>query len=126
MATHETGELVDHVRDGAADTLDTKDEHGRDCSSESVTAADSPRDEEENVGFSREISNGKGELAQGAGTGTDGKRGNELQDQTNLLPIKQVIFVFLGLTCALLCSLLDQTMYVLSPSHPFLILTYAV
>jgi hypothetical protein len=34
----------------------------------------------------------------------------QLQDQTNLLPVKQVIFVFIGLTCALFCSLLDQTM----------------
>lgn len=35
-----------------------------------------------------------------------------LQDQTNLLPIKQVIVVFVGLSCALFCALLDQTMLV--------------
>lgn len=34
----------------------------------------------------------------------------ELQDQTNLLPTRQVITVFAGLTAALFCSLLDQTM----------------
>jgi hypothetical protein len=34
-----------------------------------------------------------------------------LQDQTNLLPAKQIIVVFLGLSCALFVSLLDQTMY---------------
>lgn len=34
----------------------------------------------------------------------------ELQDQTNLLPFRQVIIVCSGLTCALFCSLLDQTM----------------
>lgn len=33
-----------------------------------------------------------------------------LQDQTNLLPAKQVIMIFCGLNCALFCSLLDQTM----------------
>jgi hypothetical protein len=34
----------------------------------------------------------------------------QLQDQTNLLPVRQVVFVFLGLSCALFVSLLDQTM----------------
>ncbi|KAK4689712.1 MFS transporter, DHA2 family, glioxin efflux transporter, partial [Tremellales sp. Uapishka_1] len=33
----------------------------------------------------------------------------QLQDQTNLLPVKQVILIFCGLTCALFCSLIDQT-----------------
>ncbi|ORY25555.1 major facilitator superfamily domain-containing protein [Naematelia encephala] len=33
----------------------------------------------------------------------------QLQDQTNLLPLRQVIVVFVGLSCALFCSLLDQT-----------------
>lgn len=35
-----------------------------------------------------------------------------LDDQTNFLPTKQVIMVFLGLSIALACSMLDQTMYV--------------
>lgn len=34
-----------------------------------------------------------------------------LDDQTNFLPTKQVIMVFLGLSIALACSMLDQTMY---------------
>ncbi|KAJ5223824.1 hypothetical protein N7468_008366 [Penicillium chermesinum] len=33
----------------------------------------------------------------------------QLQDQTNLLPFKQVLVVFVGLSCALFCALLDQT-----------------
>jgi len=34
----------------------------------------------------------------------------ELQDQTNMLPAKQVILVCIGLSCSLFCSTLDQTM----------------
>lgn len=34
----------------------------------------------------------------------------ELQDQTNLLPFKQVLIVFLGLSMALFACMLDQTM----------------
>jgi hypothetical protein len=41
-----------------------------------------------------------------------GKKEIVLQDQTNLLPARQVVFVFVGLTCAIFCSLLDQTMWV--------------
>jgi hypothetical protein len=41
---------------------------------------------------------------------TEGKKKPELQDQTNLLPVRQVIFVFAGLSSALFVSLLDQTM----------------
>ncbi|TIB74000.1 MFS general substrate transporter [Wallemia mellicola] len=37
------------------------------------------------------------------------ERTDGLDDQTNLLPTKQVILVFLGLSAALFCSLLDQT-----------------
>lgn len=33
-----------------------------------------------------------------------------LVDQTNFLPTKQVIMVFMGLSVALACSFLDQTM----------------
>lgn len=50
---------------------------------------------------------GEGKAAGDAPPG-DGKFA--LQDQTNLLPMKQVIIVFVGLSCALFCSLLDQTM----------------
>ena len=35
-----------------------------------------------------------------------------LEDQTNFLPTKQVIMVFMGLSIALACSMLDQTMCV--------------
>ena len=35
-----------------------------------------------------------------------------LTDQTNFLPTRQVIMVFCGLSVALACSFLDQTMYV--------------
>lgn len=35
-----------------------------------------------------------------------------LEDQTNFLPTKQVVMVFMGLSIALACSMLDQTMYV--------------
>lgn len=35
---------------------------------------------------------------------------NVLTDQTNLLPTKQVITVFIALSIALMCSFLDQTM----------------
>jgi hypothetical protein len=39
-----------------------------------------------------------------------GRKEVELQDQTNLLPVRQVIVVFMGLSAALFVSLLDQTM----------------
>lgn len=49
-----------------------------------------------------------------------------LTDQTNFLPTRQVITVFLGLSVALACSFLDQTMCVLSTFfHGFLALTTA-
>ncbi len=35
-----------------------------------------------------------------------------ITDQTHFLPTRQVITVFLGLSVALACSFLDQTMYV--------------
>lgn len=49
------------------------------------------------------------------GRGTDSAAQTEttvLQDQTNLLPGRQIVLVFLGLSCALFVSLLDQTMCV--------------
>lgn len=42
-----------------------------------------------------------------------------LTDQTNFLPTKQVITVFLGLSVALACAFLDQTMYVLDVPFNF-------
>jgi hypothetical protein len=38
------------------------------------------------------------------------KTTDDLADQTNFLPTKQVIMVFIGLSVALACSFLDQTM----------------
>jgi len=53
------------------------------------------------------------ELVNNTASETPSKReGTGLQDQTNLLPARQIILVFLGLSCALFVSLLDQTMYV--------------
>lgn len=46
----------------------------------------------------------------GAGPNNDGQKGPQLQDQTNLLPFKQIIIVFAGISCALFVGLLDQTM----------------
>ncbi|OJJ45121.1 hypothetical protein ASPZODRAFT_18031 [Penicilliopsis zonata CBS 506.65] len=40
---------------------------------------------------------------------SDENSNKKLQDQTNLLPVKQLLIVFTGLSCALFCSLLDQT-----------------
>lgn len=37
------------------------------------------------------------------------ERTDGLQDQTNLLPRKQVIIVFFGVCSAIFCSILDQT-----------------
>lgn len=51
------------------------------------------------------------EAAGGDKDAAGGAKGKfELQDQTNLLPLKQVIIVFVGLSCSLFCALLDQTM----------------
>jgi Na+/melibiose symporter-like transporter len=98
MATHETGEYV--VEDLDATSLHTHHEgdedsdgaRGRDRAPApgSSEEADPPRDEEEAV---------PGEK----------KNKYELQDQTNLLPVRQVIVIFMGLNCALFCSLLEQT-----------------
>jgi hypothetical protein len=91
MATHETGgyDHGDHPEDGGG-RLDTHDETHEETSSD--------RHEESRV-----------EGGEGAGD-KEKKKAPVLQDQTNLLPVKQVIFVFLGLNCAVFCSLLDQTM----------------
>ncbi|RSH92821.1 hypothetical protein EHS25_008267 [Saitozyma podzolica] len=109
MATHETGEGVEHEHDGP-DRLDTHDEHEHEHEHEHDHDHDhsdhghshgpedhAARDEEEAVGM---------------GEGSKVKKEKKevvLQDQTNLLPTRQVIMVFVGLTAALFCSLLDQT-----------------
>lgn len=35
---------------------------------------------------------------------------HQLQDQTNLLPFKQVIVIFMGLSCALFCELVHSNL----------------
>ncbi|PSR76213.1 major facilitator superfamily domain-containing protein [Coniella lustricola] len=52
---------------------------------------------------------GSGEDGDIAQTESDQKKKPQLQDQTNLLPTKELIIVMFGLSCALFCSLLDQT-----------------
>jgi len=96
MATHETGELANHDEDDSAEALHTHDEH----EDEHESHTHNTHDEEANIGVQPNSQTEKVEKV---------KKEVELQDQTNLLPIRQVIFVFIGLTCALFCSLLDQT-----------------
>ena len=55
----------------------------------------------------------KGDAAKDAQPSSPGEAPpSGLTDQTNFLPTRQVITVFLGLSVALACSFLDQTMYV--------------
>ena len=87
MATHETGEHVTLEAHAEKDSRQSDEENqlGRNGSSEDTVA---PIEEEK-----------------------EGKKDKfELQDQTNLLPFKQLVLVFVGLSAALFCSLLDQTM----------------
>lgn len=98
MATHETGHGIDEDHDGN-DRLDTHEEHSEhhDHDHGNLVKTGPGGDEESKIG---------------AEENSEKKKTPELQDQTNLLPVKQVILVFVGLTCALFCSLIDQTMYV--------------
>ncbi|WWC66326.1 uncharacterized protein I206_100227 [Kwoniella pini CBS 10737] len=109
MATHETGgfDPEDHENiNGEDDGLHTHDEiehehddgtptQSRRNSNQPVPTEEQEEDEEKKI--------------QGKKSRFGKKKQVELQDQTNLLPVKQVIAVFVGLTCALFCSLLDQT-----------------
>ena len=47
----------------------------------------------------------------------EGPSPHGLTDQTNFLPTRQVITVFLGLSVALACAFLDQTVYVFEYCH---------
>ncbi|WWD17805.1 hypothetical protein CI109_102247 [Kwoniella shandongensis] len=117
MATHETGEFVDEEHDGAASLddvggdggLHTHDEHeGEGSDHSSSNHHESPGEESAEMG-----GKGNDEEAKIDGKSKSSRWGKkkevELQDQTNLLPVRQVVLVFCGLTCALFCSLLDQT-----------------
>ncbi|WVO13016.1 hypothetical protein L204_100625 [Cryptococcus depauperatus] len=96
MASHETGELVENC-DEEVHENEAEIEERRSTKHLSEGAKDRPKgnDEEANI--------------EGGKSRWDEMKNVELQDQTNFLPTKQVIFVFCGLTCALFCSLLDQT-----------------
>ncbi|WVW82409.1 hypothetical protein I302_104416 [Kwoniella bestiolae CBS 10118] len=106
MATHETGEYYPED-DRDEDGLHTHDEHEHEDGSpvQSRRNSDQPNmnaaQEQEAVDEEKKIEGRKSRFGK--------KKEPELQDQTNLLPVKQVIAVFLGLTCALFCALLDQT-----------------
>jgi hypothetical protein len=107
MATHETGGYEHDDDHGLHDEADEEREidEGRNGgkgmlerhSEEHELETSSERHEESRV-------------ESGAGKEEGAKGGVVLQDQTNLLPVRQIIFVFVGLTCAVFCSLLDQTM----------------
>lgn len=109
MATHETGEYaVEDVDTRSLHTHQESDEHHHnDEESQRRKAAAEPpsslrpKTEETKIAPPRD----------GAEIAVQGKDDKyALQDQTNLLPVKQVIVIFCGLNCALFCSLLEQTM----------------
>lgn len=99
MATHETGHGIDNDHDGN-DKLETHDEDHEGDRTPGNSRRESAVDEEQHTEANATSTNGPGGK----------KEAPKLQDQTNLLPVKQVILVFVGLTCALFCSLIDQTM----------------
>ncbi|OCF31076.1 tetracycline efflux protein [Kwoniella heveanensis BCC8398] len=114
MATHETGEYVDAEEDGRYDgerpprdmKLDSHDEGDNEHGQWKRSSGDPGPNDGEWPERVREPSDEEKEIEQPR----EGKRKEvELQDQTNLLPAKQVMLVFVGLTAALFCSLLDQT-----------------
>ncbi len=122
MATHETGtgEFMDHSGD-APEGLDTHDEHEHEHEHDMSSSSEhEQRDEEKALESTGSRNDDEVERTKGGDVGYNekGKKKIELQDQTNLLPTKQVIFVFMGLTCALFCSLLDQTMSAFSSLQP--------
>lgn len=114
IATHETGTGVEAHDGEEEDRLHTHDEHehehdhdhdhdSEESHSHGETSGEkAPRDEEEKIGLS--------EPPDKASKSKRAKKEVQLQDQTNLLPTRQVILVFVGLCAALFGSLLDQTM----------------
>jgi hypothetical protein len=105
ITTHETGEGVDLELDGLGrtDTLDEKyDEQERETAGD--RGVECPTMERDAQG--QQVDEKAADLS---GVCMDEAT---LQDQTNLLPTKQVLMVFIGLTVAIFCSLLDQTMCV--------------
>lgn len=120
MATHETGEFVDQENVGAApDSLYTHEEHGDEHGHTDEYEgngrlnhmAGSRRDEEETIQCALpQLLSSPTSTTPNDDASQPKKPKFELADQTNLLPVKQVIVIFCGLNCALFCSLLDQTM----------------
>ncbi|WRT64234.1 uncharacterized protein IL334_001163 [Kwoniella shivajii] len=116
MATHETGDFLpeDNINNDE-DGLDTHDEHEHEH--ENDGSPSNSRRNSDNSPISNRAQENPGDADQvdeekkieGNKSRNGKKKEVELQDQTNLLPVKQVIAVFAGLTCALFCSLLDQT-----------------
>lgn len=94
MATHEAGgNEDDHLHEHEEEENERRSSGGHVETNEETR---SDTHEENVIGVKDEQTSGKKEIV--------------LQDQTNLLPVRQIIFVFVGLTCAIFCSLLDQTM----------------
>lgn len=115
MATHETGEYA--VDDMDATSLHTHHEHDDEHDHDHLHDEARNRDGRHVPGSAAEMAERRrpDEEAALGGEGDSGgeakkKNKYELQDQTNLLPVKQVIVIFCGLNCALFCSLLEQTM----------------
>jgi hypothetical protein len=97
---------------------DEDEEEAEEQGSVRTVADRTPRQVEEGI----VSGGGDGDRAAGAEGSTDeqhqprkddgGDAGKDagIMDQTNLLPVRQIIVVFAGLSAALFCSLLDQTM----------------
>jgi hypothetical protein len=121
MLTHETGTGVERKADRGRKDLEQEPHHEHEeedlseTSHHTVEGSDevSPEKANEPHTDSEEAKEERQDIEAQA-EGKEGKRKKlELQDQTNLLPVRQVLVVFVGLSMALFCSLLDQTMSVL-------------
>ncbi|WVQ85658.1 hypothetical protein IAT38_007824 [Cryptococcus sp. DSM 104549] len=110
MATHETGGLAeeDQVEDKEGQTSP-----GESDPNQELHELPSRRAEREGEGEGPFRETDEEAVVGGDGDGKKSRWGKkkevELQDQTNLLPPKQIIAVSIGLMFALTCSLLDQT-----------------
>ena len=91
------------------DLIVTRDAVENPCLSVSKSKDDVYDDRKEEVGLDGDLDPPADE-SQGDSATSPPYASRQLQDQTNLLPVRQVVFVFLGLSCALFVSLLDQTM----------------
>lgn len=114
--THETGtgveRKVDRGRKEQEPHHEHEDENMSETSHHTVEENDEASPEKSNVPHIENGGNkGESQDVEAQAEGKEGKRQKLiLQDQTNLLPVRQVLVVFVGLSMALFCSLLDQTM----------------